>query len=198
MYDNEEIKNDLTKSLELMSVINEGFSEKPYKCTKGYLTIGYGRNLDTVGISQSEALVMLRNDISCVYDLCDKLPLLTKLSKVWKLVYMDMVFNMGKDKLAEFKGMNKALESEDYFMALVELIDSAWFFEVGYRSKRALCALYYANEKWLYEQRLLIIDESVYEALDGIISRLIRMNHIVPKRLFQAKGEAYDKLGKQK
>lgn len=196
MYDNEEIKNDLTKSLELMCVTNEGFSEKPYRCPNGYLTIGYGRNLDTCGITPSEALTMLRNDISCVYDLCDKLPLLTKLSKVWKLVYMDMVFNMGKDKVAEFKGMNKALESEDYFMALVELIDSAWFFEVGYRAKRAICALYYANEKWLYEQRIEVLDRSSYDVLDGVISRLLRMNHIVPKRLFQAKGEVYDKLGK--
>ena len=34
---------------------HEGLSLKPYKCTAGKLTIGYGRNIEDKGISQEEA-----------------------------------------------------------------------------------------------------------------------------------------------
>ena len=44
-------------------VARVGLRLKPYRCTAGKLTIGIGRNLDDCGISQSEAYVMLINDI---------------------------------------------------------------------------------------------------------------------------------------
>ena len=42
---------------------HEGLRLKPYKCTAGKTTIGYGRNLTNVGISESEALIMLKADL---------------------------------------------------------------------------------------------------------------------------------------
>ena len=42
---------------------HEGLRLKPYKCTAGKMTIGVGRNLDDVGISEQEALDMLFNDV---------------------------------------------------------------------------------------------------------------------------------------
>jgi len=42
---------------------HEGLRLKPYKDSVGKLTIGIGRNLDDVGISKSEALLLLQNDI---------------------------------------------------------------------------------------------------------------------------------------
>ena len=39
---------------------HEGLQLKPYLDTVGKLTIGYGRNLDDVGISKGEALAMMR------------------------------------------------------------------------------------------------------------------------------------------
>ena len=41
---------------------HEGLRLNPYRCPAGKLTIGYGRNLDDVGISEVEADMMLAND----------------------------------------------------------------------------------------------------------------------------------------
>ena len=56
-------------------VRHEGLRLKPYRCTVGKLTIGIGRNLDDCWISQSEAYVMLINDImNCEMQLQAKIP----------------------------------------------------------------------------------------------------------------------------
>ena len=46
-----------------MLIANEGLSLKVYKCTAGANSIGVGRNLDSRGISEDEAMLMLNNDI---------------------------------------------------------------------------------------------------------------------------------------
>ena len=45
--------------IEEQLMIDEGFRSKPYSDTVGKLTIGYGRNLDDVGITRNEAFQML-------------------------------------------------------------------------------------------------------------------------------------------
>jgi lysozyme len=56
-------------------VRHEGLRLKPYRCTAGKLTIGIGRNLDDKGISQTEAYVLLDNDIqNCEKQLLDEIP----------------------------------------------------------------------------------------------------------------------------
>lgn len=45
-------------------VRHEGLRLKPYKCSANSWTIGVGRNLDDIGISGSEALVLLKHDIA--------------------------------------------------------------------------------------------------------------------------------------
>ena len=42
---------------------HEGIKLTPYKCTSDKLTIGVGRNLEDVGISEQEAEMLLQNDI---------------------------------------------------------------------------------------------------------------------------------------
>ena len=53
-------------------VIHEGMRLKPYKDSVGKLTIGVGRNLDDVGITEVEALELLENDIHRVMDDLDR------------------------------------------------------------------------------------------------------------------------------
>ena len=45
---------------------HEGYRDKPYRCTAGKLTIGFGRNLDDTKLSLDEAELMLRNDVVAV------------------------------------------------------------------------------------------------------------------------------------
>lgn len=42
---------------------HEGLRLKPYRCTAGKLSIGYGRNLEDRGISEEEARQMLERDL---------------------------------------------------------------------------------------------------------------------------------------
>ena len=41
---------------------NEGIRLHPYLCPAGYLTIGVGRNLDSIGITRAEAFYLLDNE----------------------------------------------------------------------------------------------------------------------------------------
>jgi len=47
---------------------DEGLRLKPYHCTAGKLTIGYGRNLEDRGITEAEAEYLLENDVSEIYE----------------------------------------------------------------------------------------------------------------------------------
>jgi lysozyme len=48
----------------------EGYSKLVYECTSGYATLGFGRNVEQVGISKEEAEFMLHNDIEqCLKEL---------------------------------------------------------------------------------------------------------------------------------
>ncbi len=53
----------LMNRIKAQLIRHKGLKLKPYRCTAGKLTIGVGRNLDDCGISQTEAYVLLENDI---------------------------------------------------------------------------------------------------------------------------------------
>ena len=114
----------------------EGLRLKPYVCPAGKLTIGYGRNLDDVGISEEEANFMIENDLDKVDDLMRKhYPTVLQYQHLWKNVYRDLIFNMGPKKFATMKKFINAVDQRNYCEALAELVDSNWFNQVGYRSK---------------------------------------------------------------
>ena len=50
-------------ALKKQLIMHEGLKLTPYRCTADKLTIGVGRNLDDVGITQDEAEYLLDNDI---------------------------------------------------------------------------------------------------------------------------------------
>lgn len=113
---------------------HEGLRLKPYRCTAGKLTIGYGRNLDDNGISQTEAEQMLANDIQTCYLECSKFPFWNKLNEARKAVIIDMCFNLGISRLKQFRKMLAALEKGDYKSASKEMLDSNWARQVKSRS----------------------------------------------------------------
>ena len=46
-----------------MLILHEGLELKPYQCTADKTTIGVGRNLSDVGITEEEAKFLLLNDL---------------------------------------------------------------------------------------------------------------------------------------
>ena len=115
---------------------DEGLRLKPYKCTAGKLTIGFGRNLEDVGISEQEAELMLMEDIRNVaIELADN-RIYEKLDDARQTVLANMAFNLGMSRLGKFKKMWAALSRQDYQKAADEMMDSRWARQVGVRAKR--------------------------------------------------------------
>lgn len=115
----------------------EGLRLKPYRDTVGKLTIGFGRNLDDVGIREPEAQYMLALDIEAVTAQIDKaLPWWRQLNEDREAALAEMAFNLGIAGLLEFKHMLAALEAGDYEAAADHALDSQWAKQVGKRAER--------------------------------------------------------------
>lgn len=113
----------------------EGREEKAYRDSRGIITIGVGRNLESVGLSTEEINHLLRNDVARVHCVARELPIWTKLDDVRARVVMDMIFNMGLNGFLRFRKMIAAIERQDWGAAADEMVDSAWYGQVGRRSR---------------------------------------------------------------
>lgn len=115
---------------------HEGLRLKPYRCTAGKLTIGYGRNLDDRGITEEEADRLLHNDILlCSLQLDRDLPWWKYHPENVQMVLMDMCFNLGISGLLEFKRTLGYIRDQKYSAAAVEMLKSKWSSQVGARAK---------------------------------------------------------------
>ena len=115
----------------------EGLRLKPYTCTAGKLTIGFGHNLEDNGITLEIAEILLRTDLACArMEVFAKFPWLMKLNEPRQYVLVDMCFNIGISRLLTFKKMLLALQEGDYERAAHEMLDSKWAKQVGKRATR--------------------------------------------------------------
>ena len=134
MVDLTKLKNDLKR--------DEGLRLKPYRDTVGKLTIGIGRNLDDVGISEREAMALLESDLEWVTsDLDRNAPWWRRMPEPAQRALANMTFNLGWSRLSAFRNMLAALQIADYATAAEEALDSKWARQVGARSER-IAALY--------------------------------------------------------
>jgi lysozyme len=126
----------LLNRIKAQLVRHEGLRLKPYRCTAGKLTIGIGRNLDDCGISQSEAYVMLINDImNCEKQLQAKIPdIYNGLDEVRKSVLLKMCFNLGVSGLLGFKNTLAFIKAGDWERAANNMLVSRWAKQVGCRA----------------------------------------------------------------
>ena len=123
--------------LRSMLVLHEGLKLKPYKCTAGKLTIGVGRNLDDVGISQDEAMYLLERDIDRVEEQLDaRFPWWRQMTPARQAVLADMCFNLGINRLLGFVNTLQAMKDGDYAAASEGMLASLWASQVGNRAIR--------------------------------------------------------------
>jgi len=113
---------------------HEGLMLKPYTDSVGKLTIGVGRNLDDIGITKNEAIILLENDIKLVVSQCENFQWFNALSNIRKKVIIDMVFNLGITRFKGFKNTINHIDNGDYDLAATEMLDSKWSTQVGSRS----------------------------------------------------------------
>jgi lysozyme len=106
----------------------------PYTDTTGHLTVGYGRNLDANGVRESEARLMLSNDLTDAIDECRaKFPWYDALDPVRQAVVAELLFNMGYPTLAKFTNTLAAIERGDWLAAGEGLRKSKWYQQVRAR-----------------------------------------------------------------
>ena len=114
---------------------NEGLRLKPYECSAGKLTIGYGRNIEDNGITEEEANIMFEHDLEIVADeLREIFQTFDDLSYNRKKCLMDMCFNLGKTRFKRFKKTIRAVNIGDFDEAAAQILDSAYARQLPSRS----------------------------------------------------------------
>jgi lysozyme len=116
---------------------HEGRRLFPYTDSVGKTTIGVGRNLDDVGISEEEARYLLDHDIDgAVADLTSSFPWFSALDDVRQRVMIDMRFNLGPTRFRGFKRMLRMMAEGNYVQAAASMRDSLWYRQVKGRGVR--------------------------------------------------------------
>lgn len=114
---------------------HEGLRLHTYLDSEGVPTIGYGKNLLALKITQATANQWLEQDIQSASEDLDRVyPFVSKLSEPRQRVLVNMAFNLGITRLMGFKRMWAALERRDYIAAAEEMLDSKWARQVGSRA----------------------------------------------------------------
>lgn len=116
---------------------HEGKKLMAYTCSAGFLTIGYGRNLDANGISEAEADMLLSNDITrAIRELTALFQEqgFASFSEMRQIALIDMVFNLGISRFKRFNKMIAAIKAGDWAFAAKEALESKWAMQVGARA----------------------------------------------------------------
>lgn len=114
----------------------EGFSGVPYTCPAGYLTIGYGRNLEANPLTPAEGESLLKNDLNKALKEAQKYSWFLTLDGPRQAVIVDMVFNLGARGFSKFRRLHDALQARDWNRAAREMMDSRWRTQVGRRARK--------------------------------------------------------------
>jgi lysozyme len=114
---------------------HEGRRYFAYLCPSGKISIGVGRNIEELGLSDSEVSFLFHNDIErCIAELLG-FKWFKELSEVRQAAMVDMNFNMGMSRFSKFKKLFDALSRHDYREAAMQMLDSKWARQVPERAR---------------------------------------------------------------
>jgi lysozyme len=136
------------KQLEL----DEGVEHRIYLDHLGYPTFGIGHLItkndpefgdepgtpitpERVATAFKADLAIAENECRVLYKFWEELP------EEAQEILVNMMFNLGRPRLAKFKKMNLALEMGDWKEAALEGRDSRWYNQVGNRAERLMVRL---------------------------------------------------------
>ncbi len=123
---------------------DEGVRLTPYKDTQGITTIGVGRNLEAVGISDQEADLLLSNDIDRAIGDARQVfgdDGFEAFTDVQREVIVNLIFNLGVGTFKKFHKAIAALKAGDMSTAADEILDSRAARQTGERYHRLARAL---------------------------------------------------------
>lgn len=118
--------NPVDYHLVMESIIDhEAFSPHPVPDAHGTLSIGYGRNLHTTGVSRGEATILLHNDIEDrLRDLPLRWPPFSTCDGPRQRVVIEMAYQLGVEGLIAFKHMLHAIAVGDVETAAQDVLAS--------------------------------------------------------------------------
>jgi lysozyme len=127
--------------------LNECDKYNLYEDTAGKRSIGRGRNLDDVGISHDELLLMYSNDKARAVKTIMAYPWFPQLSQARQAACIDLAFNLGATKLRGFVRFASAMQAGNFELAAAELKDSKLYNDAPKRTTRNINLI--RNEEWL-------------------------------------------------
>lgn len=106
---------------------DEGLRLRPYRCSKGKLTIGWGFNLDANPIPVEVAELLLKHSLKTAdSDARAIFRNFDSLSEARQGVLINMALQLGKSRLSGFKKFIAAVARSDWQAASKEMLDSKW------------------------------------------------------------------------
>jgi lysozyme len=123
----------------------EGCRLEAYQDSEGIWTIGVGRNLQVMTISQDQADKWEREDYQTAVELAESIPEYPDLSRNRKRVICQMTFQLGLGGIKKFRKMWMAIREEDWQDAHAEMLDSRWAFQTPGRARRMADRMMFDN-----------------------------------------------------
>jgi len=129
---------------------HEGVERFAYEDSKGYITIGVGRCIDSrigIGLSDDEIEFLLENDIHrCVAELRKTFDWFDQLDRIRADAMVNLCFNLGLSRLLGFKKALAYMAEKNYSKAADEFYDSKWQKQVGYRAGEVCDMIRHGND----------------------------------------------------
>ena len=136
--------------IERLLLRDEGYRRSAYTDSLGFWTVGVGRCVDARkggGISQSEAFLLLRNDLGTKSAALDAaIPWWKGLDPVRRAVLLSMAFQMGAAGLLGFRNTLKAVREARWDDAAALMLTSKWATQVPLRASRLADAMRTGSE----------------------------------------------------
>lgn len=119
---------------------DEGVVLHAYQDSLGFWTIGIGRLIDPRSggrITKEEAIYLLNNDIERKEkEFYERYPHFKTFNEARQRALLNMYFNLGANRFAEFKKMITALKNNEFQEAARQALNSLWAKQVGKRAVR--------------------------------------------------------------
>lgn len=121
---------------------HEGRRKTVYMDSVNIPTIGVGRNLRNVGLSDDEIDYIFRNDLNRAEGACIRIfPSWATFTALRQAAFMDMAFNLGEEGLKGFTKLVAAAEAGDWKAVFNAALSSKWAQQTGTRAMEVATTL---------------------------------------------------------
>jgi lysozyme len=123
----------------------EGFRSKPYYCSEGYPTVGYGKVIGSKGdplpnieVNQNAEGAWLFTEINKVIGLVSNRHHVawSKCNDARRAILVSMCYQLGLTGMSNFKMMLSSICEEDFNSAALHMLDSRWNKQTPNRAAR--------------------------------------------------------------